>query len=346
MTETTNKLLHIICLPVTGVGLHGGYRSDSWFKHRLNIFRNYTLKSLANQSNKNFLLWLWMRPEEEKNPITKDWIKALDESRLAYIITYHGLAYRDDKFVHYTLRVKLRNLLMMLRDCFHYKQWHGFKTIWKYTWENKNETLLVRLTQALKEVKEIIGSEFDWVYLTRLDSDDMLHCEAVNLIQSQPPEVRRSLCFDAGFLYNVDTGQLAEWKPPTNPPFHTIIFPGYTFFDAVSHKEYYRDFKSHEDATRVFNPVKLDIGKFCVTYHGRHISTAWESPLLKKAYHAVKYGTTEPFKGREIKGFIQTVSGQNISTRWVNRMTKVKNPMIGKEYDNDSKKAILSDFGL
>ncbi|MFZ2152244.1 MAG: hypothetical protein WAV09_04010, partial [Minisyncoccia bacterium] len=69
---------HILAIPFTSVGLHGGYRSDSWFAHRIDIFRRFTLKSLKNQSNKNFLLWIWMRPEEEHNPLTKEIAKAIE----------------------------------------------------------------------------------------------------------------------------------------------------------------------------------------------------------------------------------------------------------------------------
>ena len=70
---------HLIAIPITSVGVHGGFRSNSWYKHRLGIFRNHTLKSLANQSDKNFLLWLWFRPEEKDNPITAEWLKAVED---------------------------------------------------------------------------------------------------------------------------------------------------------------------------------------------------------------------------------------------------------------------------
>ena len=194
--------LHLICLPVTGVGLHMGYRGDVWFRHRLEVFRNYTLKSLMNQSNKDFLLWIWMRPEEEKNPITQEWVAALKESKLPFVVTFHGLMYADDKFCNYSLRVKVRNLLMMLRDCWAYKQWPGWKTLWRHTWENKNQTLPERLSKSLNILSQSIGDKHDWVYLTRIDSDDMFHRDAVDLIQSEAPDIRKALVFDKGYVFN------------------------------------------------------------------------------------------------------------------------------------------------
>lgn len=340
-----NSAAHLIAIPVSGVGLHGGFRSNAWYAHRLEIFKNYTLKSLANQSNKNFLIWLWFRPEERHNPITQEWFNAIEGAGLEYHASFHGLMYVDDKFLDYGLKAKVRNFLMMLWDCWVYKTWKSSRELWRYTWENKNRTLRSRLTVALRELKERIG-EADWVYLTRIDSDDMFHREAVNLIQSKSPEYKKALVFDHGFIYNVMTGQLATWEPPTNPPFHTIIFPGSTFFDPQKHKEYYGAFSSHEDIPKVFNAETLDMYKYMVSFHGKHISTGWESDVLRKASHVLKYGKAEPFRGDEIQGYCYSVSGQNISTHWQSRLRKQKNFMIGQEFEGKTKEGILADFGI
>lgn len=356
------KNAHIIAIPFSGVGLHGGFRGDEWYKHRIEVFKNYTLKSLANQSNKDFLIWLWFRPEEEHNPLTQEIFKAIREANLNFIATFHGLMYWDDKFTNYTFKIKIRNFLMMLWDCWIYKEWK--KRLWKYTWENKNKTLFERLTKALKILSnsleiclnanneenpnsavnsrrcqcrdsgECLKNNYNgWIYLTRLDSDDMLHREAVNLIQSESPMYKKALVFKEGYIYNVKTNQVAEWNPPTNPPFHTIIFPGHTFFNAQLHKEYYSNFGSHEDIPRIFQCTELDMHKYMVSFHGKHISTGWDSPLPRRIVH--KY-----------KGYCYTTSGKNISTHWQSRTRHVKNYMIGREFFGEEKKLILNDFGL
>lgn len=332
--------------PFTGVGLHGGFRGDAWFKHRIEIFKNYTLKSLLNQSNRNFIHWFSFRKEEENHPYVKelgDYMKSLN---YRFIFTFDGLMYWDDKYTNYGLRTKLKNFLMMARDEWHNGEWHGLANIWKNTWEDKNRTLISRVESSLRKIIQEVGNDYEWVYLTRIDSDDMFHKESIALIQEQKPENRRSLVFKDGYILNIETGEVAEWRPPTNPPFHTIIFPSSIFFDSLSHVEYYRDFKTHEDATRVFTPVVLDMGKYMVSYHGKHISTAWDSPIDKKIHHFVKYGNAEPFKV-EPKGYCYTTSGKNISTRWRNRSTFEKNSMIGEEFTDDTtRREILSNFGI
>lgn len=326
--------LHIIAIPFTGVGLHGGYRGDEWYKHRIEIFKNYTLKSLANQTNKNFIVWCWFREEERSNPLTSSISAALGDAGISYVFSFNGLLYHDDKFTNYTLKTKLRNLTQMLMDGWH-QGYKPLREVWKYTWENKNETLLKRTSKALSELKDKIGTGYELVYLTRIDSDDMFHKDAVGLLQHQDAVWKRAFTFQNGYMYNVVTGQLAEWIPPTNPPFHTIVFLGSVFLDAVRHIEYYGSFRSHEDIPKVFDAVCLDDNKYCVTAHGKdHISTSWDVPAPKRAYQKVKY-------------YSHTTSGKNISTRWESRIAKKRNMMLGDEIiDTDKKREILAQFGV
>lgn len=328
---------HVIYIPFTGVGVGGGFRSNKWFAHRIKIFKEYTLKSLINQSNKNFLLWVSFRPEEKSNSLVNEIREALDCSALNYALTFDGLMYHDDKFTFPTLKTKARNFLKMLWDCYHAQEWKPLSQLWKYTWEEKNKTLPDRLAHSLQSIKQCLGGEDEWIYMTRLDSDDMLHHEAVALIQSRAPGYRKALVMDKGYMYNVVTGQLGEWLPPTNPPFHTIVFPASVFFSAKAHLEYYGSFRSHEDIPRVFSCETLDLYQYCVTFHAKHISTAWEVPLAKRVYQQFKYA----------RPYCYSTSGQNISTRWKSRTTGVKNHMIGEEYtEPDVKRAILANFGI
>ena len=338
------KQAHLIMTPFTGVGLHGGYRGDAWLAHRIEIFKNHTLKSFLNQSNKDFLHWFSFRPEEQNNSLVLGLAEHLKDLNYPFVFTFYGLPYWDDKFTFYTLRTRLRNAIMMLRDAWLYKEWP--RNVLKNAWENKNKTLIQRIEASLVGIKDAIGDEYDWVYLTRIDSDDMFHREAVELIQSQEPAYKKALIFEKGYIYNVLTGQLADWNPPTNPPFHTIIFPGNIFFNPQLHQEYYGTFKTHEDIPKVFDATMLDMGRFCVAFHGKHINTAWDSSLARKAHYKLKYGVTEPFRGEEYepKGYCYTTSGKNISTHWESQRG-VKNYMIGQEQEN-KKAEILKDFGI
>ena len=117
-----NQNLHLIYTPFTGVGLHGGFRGDKWLKHRIEIFKNYTLKSLQNQTNKEFLHWITFRQEESGNLLVEDLIKFLSQSNYRSIITFEGLMYHDDKFNNYNLKTILRNIAMMVWDGIWYKE--------------------------------------------------------------------------------------------------------------------------------------------------------------------------------------------------------------------------------
>lgn len=333
---TAATMVHVLYVPFTGVGLHGGWRGHGWYKHRIEIFKHYTLKSLLNQSNKSFVLWLSFRPEEENNPLTGEIADAIKATGLKFVFTFDGLMYWDDKFTHYTFVTKVRNLLMMLWDCWHYKEWKSPTELWKYTWENKNKSLLTRLTCSLSVVAKVVGN-VPWVYLTRIDSDDMFQRETIALLQSWQPAYHRALVFREGYILNTLTGQVAEWNPPTNPPFHTIIFPKGVFLDPQSHRAYYGDFRTHEDIPRVFDSEVVDVKNYMVLFHKKHISTGWESPLPRRMYQQWKYGP---------RGYLYTVSGRNISTRWRSRTGNVKNFMIGKEFFGEEKQKILQDFGL
>ena len=83
----------IICsIPFTGLGLFDGYRGDDWFKYRIELFHKYTLKSLLNQTDKNFIIWLQFRKEEKNNPL----IKTIKISH-KHIMTFGGITIWDDK---------------------------------------------------------------------------------------------------------------------------------------------------------------------------------------------------------------------------------------------------------
>src|SRR3990167_9847206 len=91
MTKT-----HIIYIPFTGVGKHQ-YKGDDWFRDRIEIFKNYTLKSLLNQTNQNFILMVSFRPEDQLNPILSNFEGIEKVGFTEPWWTFTGLLYHDDK---------------------------------------------------------------------------------------------------------------------------------------------------------------------------------------------------------------------------------------------------------
>lgn len=230
-------ILHFVQVPFTGLGLWNGYRGDEWFRYRIKLFKKYTLNSLLNQTDKNFILWLAFREEERSNEDCQRLYRHLKEvCPFPVIFTYGGLMFWDDKYL--------------------------------------NDDLLGRLKTVLPTLKEVVGNK-KWIYVTIQPSDDLYHLKAIEEINAQQPADRKALLHDKGFMYNELTKQLAEWLPSTNPPFYTLIYPVETFLDPVKHYEYVKDIKTHEEIPDIFDCTKLSDYKYCVIVHKQNISTSW-----------------------------------------------------------------------
>lgn len=296
-----NRFIHLIYIPFVGVGIRP-YRGDEWYQYRVEIFKQYTLKSLLNQSNRGFILWLSFTPEMKDHPITLELEQYLRDQKVVTLMTFDGLMYHDDKF-NGGFREKVMNFARIVRMAYQERNPQpvntlgafikmlltnrpplkfGWRRVLKNFFEDKNGTLKHRLNQSLGHIKSILNTDaFDWVYVSRIDSDDMFREDFVQEVQSFPPFPGALTCKN-GYVYNSNTGQLAEWNPKAHPPFHTIIFPKETFLDPDRYIQYFRGFKSHEDVPSVFNSQNLKDGKYCVLIHNKHISTVWDHPWRGK----------------------------------------------------------------
>lgn len=339
------KFICIIYTPFTGVGLHGGMRGQKWLKERIEIFKESNLKSLLNQSDKSFVHWISFRPEERNNKLVRELDEYLTKIHYAHLFTFDGLMYHDDKFTEFNVKTIVRNFSMMLWDCWRYKQFKNPFEIIKYSFQNKNKTLFKRVEKSLTFLKQFFP-QADWVYLTRIDSDDMFHKDVMKLIKETMnrvyPKSNRALVMNKGYILHKQTGQVADWDPPTNPPFHTIIFPFKIFFDALAHIGYYKNYRSHESIREIFDCISLPDQNYLYLTHGKNISTYWNTNQLY---------------------LVTTGHGTNIGTRWKlnwlhtwwltkknpmlkNQLQKGIHPFIGKEYFGEEKKNILKEFGI
>lgn len=232
-----NKI-HLMMIPFTGLGLHQGYRGDVWFKNRIEIFKNYTLKALLNQTNKNFVVWFCFRKEEEFNPLLIELRKYMDRLPLKCVYTFGGICFWDDKYI--------------------------------------NDNLLERLENTLPELENLV-SGYDWVLTTIQPSDDMFVNNAVEKIQQQEVARKMAFVWTKGCLINARTHQVAQYNPDTLPPFTTIVFPTKVFLDPLEHFNYIGPYKSHEFVKDWFQCKKLEGRGFMVGVHGENISTTWST---------------------------------------------------------------------
>jgi hypothetical protein len=274
------NMLHIIYIPFTGVGSGDGFRGQEWFKKRLDIFRNYTLRSLAGQTSKNFYLLISFRAQEETDPLLKDLEKHISDNYpdLPVFFSFNGLIYHDDKFGGGPWRTT-KNLARLGRDIYRGRKvgWTEFMSVF----QDRNKTLPVRLAATLDNLKACLPQS-DWITFTRIDSDDMFDKSVVERIQVEQPGFKKALVMKNGYVLNLKTKEVASWRPKTNPPFHTIFFPAEFFYSVKRHLEYMNGFRSHEDIPKLFSCTTLSDFLYCVTVHGSHISTIWDHPFRDK----------------------------------------------------------------
>ena len=270
---------HLILCPFNCVGLGLAAMDPDWWPKRVQIFRQTCLASLANQTNKDFTVWLAFA--EDTNRAQARALELLVEAEgLRVRSTFCGLPYHDDKFDG-GLRNRVMNAARVVRTCWRRKSARGGLKALRRMFADVNGTLPGRVERMLCVVE---GAEK--VLLTRLDSDDCLREDAVAKIQST--DFDEALMMGNGYLYGVPSGKLAKLEPETCPPFFTLRMDGETFSNPLKFRAFWGDYRSHEDAPRVWGPHYLENGFYCVTTHDPklHISGQWQ----------------HPFRGRDIIG--------------------------------------------
>lgn len=284
----TGSKLHLIYVPFTGVGIHNGYRGDEWFAKRIEIFKRYTLASLEHSQTKKtgFVLWLSFRPEEEMKSLTYALASYLKDHKFQFVMTFDGIMYYDDKFAPGKIPL---NFLRILRGWWRSGKIHLGEV--RELFYNKNSTLVSRLARSLDRLKRNLP-QYDWVYLTRIDSDDMFHKQALIEIINEEPVNGGALLYRNGYVIKdvpADlTYKIAKWEPKTNPPFHTIIFTSESFYSPVVHQAIYNGYKSHEDIPKLMAHKYLSDGMYAVGIHDSHISTLWDHPFRGKLVNPTK----------------------------------------------------------
>lgn len=262
--------IHLVYIPFTGVGLFGGFRGNEWLEKRIEIFKQYTLKSLLNQTDKNFVTWISFRPQEKTNKLVKELEIYLDALQFPFIFTFDGLMYADDRFFP-RFRDRIPFIKRTLRGF-----WRAKKINWFALWDickDKNASLNKRLKNSLGILRPHFQA-VDFVYMTRIDSDDMFRKDVIEKIKEVSSN-HKAITIRNGYVFNRITRQLAEWNPTTNPPFHTIIFPYNVFFDAEKYLEYMGGYRTHEDVVRLYDYYPLEEKLYCVLTHDVNISTTF-----------------------------------------------------------------------
>lgn len=264
------KKIHVVYIPFTGVGLFGGFRGDNWLSKRIEIFKQYTLKSLMNQTNKDFVTWISFRPQERNNKLVTELGVYLDALQFPFAFTFDGLMYADDRFFS-RFKPRIPFIKRTIRGMWRAKKLNLY-ALWDIC-RDKNASLEKRLHNSLGSLRPHFEAA-DFVYMTRIDSDDMFRMDAIAKIQMTETN-HKAVIIRKGYVFNRITRELSEWNPTTNPPFHTIIFPYNVFFDAKKYIEYMAGYRTHEDVPNIYDYVELIERLYCVLTHDVNISTTY-----------------------------------------------------------------------
>lgn len=268
------KFCHFLNVPFTGLGLYNGFRGNHWLKNRIQIFKQFVVPSLLNQTNKDFILWISWRHEERNNKQVKELKEWLHKNtNLNVVFTYSGIYFWDDKYSDDVARLRLINAIH----------------------------------RGMGELINVMP-ECDNVLMTIQPSDDCYENNAVKKIQNIFRNTDyQALTYKQGYICNYVTKEIAEYNPLTNPPFYTIKFPVEVFKDPLKHIEY-ANYKSHE---YIGQKLKLGILKgrgFIVGCHGENISTFFDHPFKGKNLNEILY---EPLNTMLIKRILSRFGLQN-----------------------------------
>lgn len=113
-------------------------------------------------------------------------------------------------------------------------------------------------------------AQADYVYITRIDSDD-LYCnnalEAVNELVPQERGKVEAAIFCRGYMHDLTTGRTGVYTNPSSP-FHTLLYPTGMFLN----QEVYRStfIGDHSMVARSYPTQRLPDWKFCVLIHGNN----------------------------------------------------------------------------
>lgn len=241
------KRIHLMYVPFTGLGLYGGFRGNRWLRNRIEIFKEYTCRSLLAQTNQDFILWVSWRPQEKNNPQVIELYKwCLHKFGFdGVVFTFSGLCFWDDKYPDDQARNRLVN----------------------------------SLHRTMSELVNYITE--DEVLMTIQPSDDCYHSlfiQRINDFFDNNPDYN-AVGYQGGYIMNYQTKEISEYNPNTNPPFFTIKFPKSVFIDPYKHMKYTGPYKSHEHIPDFTKYYRYSWRGFIVGCHGENISTYYDHPF-------------------------------------------------------------------
>ncbi len=133
------------------------------------------------------------------------------------------------------------------------------------TYNDQHAPFTVDDRSILQVMADVVS---DYVYVTRLDSDDIYSPDALQIANDcRPLEPNRTEAsmFRRGYMCDVRTGELGVYHSPSTP-FHTMMIPRSVFVDPVKYAAL--DYGDHSKVNSCYPTQVLPDWKFTVLIHG------------------------------------------------------------------------------
>lgn len=119
----------------------------------------------------------------------------------------------------------------------------------------------------------------DYVYVTRIDSDDLYSNDALKLAIDVKPTRDNTIqasMFRRGYMYDMKENKLGVYDSPSTP-FHTLMIPGRIFRDRHEYKRQVWDVAGdHSRVNSAFYTHELDEFKFTVLIHDKNFASDFD----------------------------------------------------------------------
>jgi len=116
----------------------------------------------------------------------------------------------------------------------------------------------------------------EWVYVTRLDCDDLYSCNVMAGIRAVTPEEKKAIVIEHGFHYAPEVKKMHMWGWHS-PPFYTIIYPSEVYCDPTAcalyfnapHNKITTQMKIYHRAPGRFVSIKHALNGAVRKFHGK-----------------------------------------------------------------------------
>jgi hypothetical protein len=247
----------------------------NWTRNRIELFKNFCLPSILNQSNKEFA-WLIFFDKDTPDEF-HSFIKQLESHQFIRIHYLNGM---EDFFLSY-----------------------------------------------MKEVKKYLRPSDKWVITTRLDNDDMLHRDAMRVIQQNfIPRNDFIISLASGYVLDTNRRTLAHYYYPMSP-FITLVeyvsdCPRGIFVKPHTQWSNLRLFVFKEICLEIFRPTQRN-SRFILK------QPMWVQTFHKKNLSNSFYRGLPVLRSKELSDFGVDVSCEGMK---ITELLKFANYVIWKRY--------------